>query len=1123
MLLSLYFHNPILPPKTLTKPSSSSASSTFITTHKTLTLQSHSKSSKFLIQCSAPQTPRTSNHSQTRTRNQNRNFPKSPIQRISDKLRSLGIVEEKTRDKTLNSGPETETVDKTSAGEIFIPLPDKIPKYRVGHTIDTSWSTPENPVPEPGSGSAIVRYNEIRNEVKKQEALERKTKEKKEALVPTLAELKLSQEELRRLRTLGIELRKKLKVGKAGITEGIVNGIHERWRNVEVVKIVCEDLCRLNMKRTHDLLEMKTGGLVVWRSGSKIILYRGTNYKYPYFLSDQSSMHDASPDSLPNQLADNGELDKLNRHSSGMDDVKPPEPSPTNQRAQPALIRGVGSPDKLRFQQPGEAKLAEEADRLLDGLGPRFTDWWGYDPQPVDADLLPAIVPGYRRPFRLLPYGVQPKLTNDEMTTLRRLGRPLPCHFALSRNRKLQGLADAIVKLWEKCEIAKIAVKRGVQNTNSELMTEELKWLTGGTLLARDREFIVFYRGKDFLPFAVSSAIEERRKHVILSEKQRIESDRSNKAVEELKLEKRRIEFNTSSEAAKEPKLEKRRIVFNTSSESAEELKLGSIQSTSGDFIESKSDDKFSGANDQKSFLQSEQKKLGSSEEAIRRTNIKLYLALEKKAKAEKLLAELEKADIHQQPELDKEGITEEERYMLRKVGLRMKAFLLMGRRGIFDGTVENMHLHWKYRELVKIISKQKSMEAARQEAQILETESGGILVSVDRVSKGYAIIVYRGKNYERPACLRPKTLLTKRQAMKRSLEAQRRQSLKLHVLELAKNIDKLKLQLVKDEEAKAMQSVEESILPLIKEEMGNMESAKCVTSDSELESGQSSHSVMPTSSEVNVEMREEHGADSASTESNEHPTDATIDSPQVIKQDNPVDLSSTYNETKITKSEIESSSESVSKETQQKERDYSAVSAENCPSSDEPIVSSVETAKNVSEPVPIAMEKGLNEMASRPVYLSNRDRLLLRKQALRMRKRPVLAVGRSNIVTGVAKTIKSHFEKHPLAIVSVKGRAKGTSVQEVVSKLQEATGAALVSQEPSKVILYRGWGAEVDYVHSGEKNKRSKTSVPREVTRGKTSVRREVVPPPAVSPELLAAIRLECGLQGHPEQETTS
>lgn len=85
------------------------------------------------------------------------------------------------------------------------------------------------------------------------------------------------------------------------------------------------------------------------------------------------------------------------------------------------------------------------------------------------------------------------------------------------------------------------------------------------------------------------------------------------------------------------------------------------------------------------------------------------------------------------------------------------------------------MHLHWKYRELVKIISNETNVESVHQVARILEAESGGILVAVERVSKGYAIIVYRGKNYERPACLRPQTLLSKREAMKRSLEEQRR------------------------------------------------------------------------------------------------------------------------------------------------------------------------------------------------------------------------------------------------------------------------------------------------------------------------------------------------------------
>lgn len=165
-----------------------------------------------------------------------------------------------------------------------------------------------------------------------------------------------------------------------------------------------------------------------------------------------------------------------------------------------------------------------------------------------------------------------------------------------------------------------------------------------------------------------------------------------------------------------------------------------------------------------------------------------------------------------------KEQITDEERYMFQKLGLRMRARLLLGklvtkcgtllsrfwkynlysvteilkfrafrvwllrgicalcagRRGVFDGTVENMHLHWKYRELVKIIFKGPLFEAERT-AKILEVESGGVLVGIVATSKGHAIIFYRGKHYERPSELRPRHLLTKRQALQRSLEMQRK------------------------------------------------------------------------------------------------------------------------------------------------------------------------------------------------------------------------------------------------------------------------------------------------------------------------------------------------------------
>jgi hypothetical protein len=66
-------------------------------------------------------------------------------------------------------------------------------------------------------------------------------------------------------------------------------------------------------------------------------------------------------------------------------------------------------------------------------------------------------------------------------------------------------------------------------------------------------------------------------------------------------------------------------------------------------------------------------------------------------------------------------------------------------------------------------------MEDVKYAARTLEAESGGILVAVERVSKGHAIIMYRGKNYQRPSTLRPKSLLNKKDALKRSVELQRR------------------------------------------------------------------------------------------------------------------------------------------------------------------------------------------------------------------------------------------------------------------------------------------------------------------------------------------------------------
>ncbi|KAG9449639.1 hypothetical protein H6P81_009604 [Aristolochia fimbriata] len=969
MLLPLYRPQPFFSTKTHEKPLSSSP---------------------FKVLCSQKiDLPKTTKSPET--------LSKTAIQRITEKLRSLGYV---SQEPVENQSPPL--VGPGSPGEIFISR--ELPTSRVGHSLDGSWSSPENPVPEPGVGPAITNYHAVRRWAWEEKRREKEVARKEKRVAPpSVAELMIPEDELRRLRSTGIRLEKRLKVGKAGITEGIVNGIHERWRRSELVKIKCEDLCRKNMKRTHEILERKTGGLVVWRSGSVIVLYRGANYVYPYFSSETTKRDEMQKEELSSETKirdDHGsEIQEGSTHTENSGS------SLLSTTATPSLVLGVGSPHRVRFQLPGEAQLEAEADKLIDGLGPRFTDWWGYNPLPVDADLLPAVIPGYRRPFRLLPYGVKPKLTDQEMTTLRRLARPLPCHFALGRNRKLQGLAAAMVKLWEKCEVAKVAVKRGVQNTNSKIMADELKLLTGGTLLSRDREFITFYRGKDFLPPAVSAAIEERRRNITHTKK--------------LATDKHSSVFASPKNLIATPTTKEQHEAYN------------------------RKESYFSG-----------DRRLKSTSFTIRSVEAKLSLALEKKGKAEKLLAKLDEMTEPRKPEVDKEGISEEERYMLRKVGLRMKAFLLMGRRGVFDGTIENMHLHWKYRELVKIICKDRCVEEVHRTAQALEAESGGILVAVERVSKGHAIIVYRGKNYLRPDNLRPKTLLNKREAMKRSLEAQRRESLKLHVLKLAHDIDQLKQKLDKNEMAVRSKEVLETSGP-VELIHGQPINEDTLQFSSSRDKGEFAEADALLSDET--EIQSEHALNSYSQKLEKEHSDADVE-------------------------------------------DHACANKSGEPLS---IVSNDKAESYIDQP----REETDLEMPRKAPPLSNKERLLLRKQALRMKKRPVLAIGRSNVVTGVAKAIKAHFRKNSLAIVNVKGRAKGTSIKEIVFELEQATGAVLVSQEPTKVILYRGWEG------TGPAGLEEKNNQIKPCTDGNKLAEN------AVSPELLAAIRLECGLQTNQEE----
>nr|XP_023911613.1 CRM-domain containing factor CFM3, chloroplastic/mitochondrial [Quercus suber]POF11370.1 crm-domain containing factor cfm3, chloroplastic/mitochondrial [Quercus suber] len=560
-----------------------------------------------------------------------------------------------------------------------------------------------------------------------------------------LAERKLPEHELRRLRNVALRMLERTKVGVAGITQALVDSIHEKWRSDEVVKLKFEGPLAINMKRTHDILERKTGGLVIWRSGSSVVLYRGITYKLPcvesYAKQSQTNM---------NMLEDSKGALSDTTHNIVVDTIKSTEPF---------------IPDSAKYLKDlSKEELMELSDlnHLLDELGPRFTDWTGREPFPVDADLLPVVVPGYKPPFRLLPFGARHCLRNKEMTIIRRLARTMPPHFALGRSRELQGLARAMVKLWERSAIAKVAIKRGVLNTRNERMAEELKKLTGGTLVSRNKDYIVFYRGNDYLPPVVTKVLKERKKLTDLQQN-----------VEEQAREMASASIVAKAKASKVP------LVAGTLAETIAATSRWGNQPSSEDVQKMIKDSALTRHALLVKYLQN-----------------KLSIAKGRLKRAENALAKvqeyLEPADIP----TDLETITDEERLLFRKMGLRMKPYLHLGRRGVYAGVIENMHLHWKYRELVKIIVRGKRLEQVKHIAISLEAESGGVLVSLDKTNKGYAIIVYRGKNYRQPQALRPKNLLTRRQALARSIELQRREALKHHISDLQERMELVKSEL---------------------------------------------------------------------------------------------------------------------------------------------------------------------------------------------------------------------------------------------------------------------------------------------------------------------------------------
>lgn len=81
-------------------------------------------------------------------------------------------------------------------------------------------------------------------------------------------------------------------------------------------------------------------------------------------------------------------------------------------------------------------------------------------------------------------------------------------------------------------------------------------------------------------------------------------------------------------------------------------------------------------------------------------------------------------------------------------MGLKRKNNVPVGRRGIYQGVILNMHLHWKKHQTLKVVVKTFSAEEVKEIAAELARLSGGIVLDIHEDN---TIIMYRGKNYSQP------------------------------------------------------------------------------------------------------------------------------------------------------------------------------------------------------------------------------------------------------------------------------------------------------------------------------------------------------------------------------------
>ncbi|XP_060203008.1 uncharacterized CRM domain-containing protein At3g25440, chloroplastic [Lycium barbarum] len=173
-----------------------------------------------------------------------------------------------------------------------------------------------------------------------------------------------------------------------------------------------------------------------------------------------------------------------------------------------------------------------------------------------------------------------------------------------------------------------------------------------------------------------------------------------------------------------------------------------------------------------------------------------LYKLSKARKKEERLLEALTKVEPKENSEAthDPEILTPEEHFYFLKMGEKCKNYVPVGRRGIHQGVILNMHLHWKKHQTLKVVVKTFSPEEVKEIAAELARLSGGIVLDIQDDD---TIIMYRGKNYSQPPTeiMSPRSTLSRKKALDKSKYRDGLRAVRRYIPRLEQDLELLRLQ----------------------------------------------------------------------------------------------------------------------------------------------------------------------------------------------------------------------------------------------------------------------------------------------------------------------------------------